>query len=136
MRADLLEAYRRTEYRVDDCGCAFVLRIDEPSEALRECHEAFGVTCSVFLTAWNPRSTPTPRGQNEAAMARLEQELRAMGYRWLRGEGIDPGGEWPGEPSVLVLGIDEAAAIDLAQRFDQSAIVWSGADGTPRLVVV
>ena len=136
MRADLLEAYRRTEYRVDDCGCAFVLRIDEPSEALRECHDAFGVHCSAFVTAWNPRSMPTPRADNEAAMSRLEQALAVMGCRWLRGEGIDPDGEWPGEPSVLALGIDEAAAVDLAQRFDQYAIVWSGADGTPRLVVV
>jgi hypothetical protein len=131
----LLAAYRRTEYRVDDAGCAFVLRIDVPSEALRACHDAFAVTCSTFITAWNPRSVQTPREQNEAAMARLEQALTVMGCRWLRGEGVDPDGDWPGEPSYLALGVHQASAVKLARRFDQNAIVWSGADATPRLVM-
>ena len=132
----LVAAYRRTEYRVDDRGYAFVLRIDEASDALRECHAAFGVHCSTFITAWNPRSTPTPRADNEAAMKRLEQALAELGCRWLQGEGVDPDGDWPGEPSVLALGLDKAPAVALARRFDQNAIVWSGADATPRLVVV
>ena len=131
----LVTAYLRTEYRVDDAGHAFVLRIGEPSDALRDCHATFAVTCSVFITAWNPRSTSTPRAQNDAAMARLEPALVTLGCRWLRGEGVDPGGEWPGEPSFLVLGLDEAAGVALARRFDQCAIVWNGADATPRLVM-
>lgn len=131
----LVAAYRRTEYRVDDCGYAFVLHIDEPSDTLRDCHAAFGVRWSAFITAWNPRSAPTPRADNEAAMTRLEQALATMGCCWLRGEGVDPGGDWPGEPSVLALGLDEAAAVALARRFDQYAIVCSGADATPRLVM-
>jgi hypothetical protein len=133
--AALLAAYRRTEYRVDDAGHVFVLRIDVPSDELRRCHEIFGVSCSAFLTAWNPRSTPGSREQNEGAMSRLEQALAARGCRWLRGEGVDPGGEWPGEPSYLALGVDEPAGVALARRFDQHAIVWSGADATPRLVL-
>ena len=40
-------------------------------------------------------------------MVRLEQALAALGCRWLRGEGVDPDGEWPGEPSFLVFGLDE-----------------------------
>jgi len=135
LRAELLAAYRRTEYRVDDAGYALVLRVGVPSEQLRRCHDAFGVTCSAFITAWNPRSTPTPREQNDLAMTRLEQALGAPGCRWLRGEGVDPEEEWPGEPSFLVLGLDEAAALAIARRFDQYAIVWSGADATPRLVM-
>ena len=135
MDAELLAAYRRTEYRVDDAGHAFVLRIDVPSAELRRCHELFGVSCSAFLTAWNPRSTPTSREQNDVAMSRLEQALTALGCRWLKGEGVDPKGEWPGEPSLLVFGVDEPAGVALANRFDQNAIVWSGADAIPRLVL-
>jgi hypothetical protein len=135
MNTELLAAYRRTEYHVDDAGHTFVLRIDVPSDELRRCHELFGVSCSAFLTAWNPRSTPTSRERNQAAMSRLEQALAALGCRWLRGEGIDPHGEWPGEPSVLVFGIDEPAGVALANRFQQNAIVCSGADATPRLVM-
>jgi hypothetical protein len=136
LRADLFDAYRRTEYRVADCGYSFVLRIGEPSDALRDCHGDFAVACSAFITACNPRSTATPRAANEAAMSRLEHALADLCCRWLRGEGIDPSGEWPGEPSLLALGLDEAAAIELARRFDQYAIVWSGADAAPRLVIV
>ena len=121
---------------MEDAGHAFRLHIDVPSEDLRRCHELFGVDCSAFITAWNPRSTPWPQERNEAAMARLEQALAAMGCRWLRGEGVDPEGGWPGEPSMLVFGIDAPAGVALARRFDQYAIVWSGADATPRLVMV
>ena len=90
MDVELLAAYRRTEYRVDDAGHAFVLRIDVPSAELRRCHELFGMSCSAFLTAWNPRSTPTSREQNDVAMSRLEEALTALGCRWLKGEAEPP----------------------------------------------
>ena len=134
MDAALLAAYQRTEYCVDDQRHAFVLRIDEPSRELRACHDAFGVTCSTFITAWNPRSTPAPRHKNDAAMAQLERELSAMGLRWLRGKGVDPSGDWPGEPSLLVLGLDASGARELARRFDQNAVVYAAADAVPRLL--
>ena len=68
-------------------------------------------------------------------MARLEHELDAWGLPWLRGEGVDPAGDWPGEPSLLVLGLDEAAARALARRFGQNAIVCAAADAVPHLVI-
>lgn len=133
--ADLLEAYERTEYRVDDCGHAFVLRIGESSPDLRVCHAAFGVTCSTFITAWNPRSQPTPLDVNEAALARLIQDVTSRGLVALRGLGADPLGTWEPEPSVLVPGLGEQDGLALARAYDQYAIVVCGADATPRLVV-
>ena len=135
LTAELIAAYQRTEYRVSDGVYAFVLRVEEPSPLLRACHAAHGVQCSAFLTAWNPHSAPTPLDVNTAAMSRLEQELDAMGLRWLRGEGVDPAGDWPGEPSLLALGLNEAAAVALARRFAQNAIVCAAADAVPHLVV-
>lgn len=134
--ADLVEAYRRTEYRVADGSYAFVMRVDEPSDSLRTCHFAHGVERSAFVTACNPRSVPTPDQENETAMARLASELEARGYFVLQGRGVDPTGAWPGEPSYLVLGITEADAVEIARRFDQYAIVCADDDATPRLVVV
>lgn len=133
--AELVEAYRRTEYRVADGSFAFAMRVDEPSDSLRTCHSAHGVDCSAFVTACNPRSVPTPEGENAAAMMRLERELEARGYFVLQGRGVDPTGEWPGEPSFLVLGLAETDALDLARRYDQHAILWAGEDATPRLVL-
>jgi hypothetical protein len=133
--AELIAAYQRTEYRVRDGAHAFVLRVEEFSPLLLACHAAHRVQCSAFLTAWNPRSTPTSPDLNRAAMVRLEQALDALGLQWLRGEGIDPAGDWPGEPSLLALGLDEAAAVALARRFAQNAIVCAEADGVPHLVI-
>lgn len=135
MDAELLAAYQRTEYRVRDGAYAFVMRVEEPSPLLQACQESFGVTCSAFLTACNPHSTPTPRDVNEAAMARLEQDLAGMGLRWLRGMGVDPAGDWPGEPSLLVLGLDQPAGVALARRLAQNAIVCAAADAVPHLVI-
>jgi hypothetical protein len=135
MDPELVEAYLRTEYRVDDPPQAFVLRVNEASAPLRACHDAFGVECSAFITAWNPRSQAVPLHENEAAMARLRQRLAAMELRCLRGEGVDPAGDWPGEPSLLVLGLDRGAAVSLGAQFEQNAVVCAGADGIPRLVL-
>lgn len=135
MSAELLDAYRRTEYRVADGSHAFVLRVDEPSDSLRTCHAAFGVDCSTFITAWNPRSVPTSREENEAAMTRLEQEIAGRGLFALQGAGVDPAGAWAGEPSLLVLGLDEAGGVALAREFGQNAIVCASDDAVPRLVI-
>lgn len=136
MDPELLAAYERTEYRVLGPGPAFALRIGEPSAALRACHENARVTCSTFITAWNPHSRQTPREENESAMVRLQREVTSMNLSWLEGEGIDPGGTWPGEPSLLVPGLDEATAVALARRYRQNAIVCAGPDAAPRLVTI
>jgi hypothetical protein len=133
--ADLRDAYRRTEYRVADGSYAFVLRIDQPSDSLRTCHAAFGVECSTFITAWNPRSESMPPDVNAAAMTRLEREIEARGLFVLHGVGIDPSGAWAGEPSLLVLGLDENAGVALARAFEQNAIVCASEDAVPRLVI-
>ena len=132
----LVAAYRRTEFRVADRGWSLVLRHDEYSKVLEECHRAFGVSCSAYITAWNPRSEPTSREANEAAQARLEAELAGAGYALLHGEGVDPSGQWPGEPSVLVLGISGNEAQRLGRAYGQNAIVVAGKDAIPRVVMV
>lgn len=132
--AALIAAYRRTEYRVRDRAYAFVLRVDDASDALRACHQDFGVHCSAFITACNPHSQPASPETNEAAMARLQAELTSMGLPYLHGDGVDPTGDWPAEPSLLVMGLDAPTACALATRFDQNAVLCAGDDAIPRLV--
>ena len=103
---DLLALYRATLYEVDWERGAFVLRIDEPSARLADCHRGFGVSCSCFITAWNPRSRPASDAVNAAAQARLQEFLRDGGYRTLQGRGRDPSGRWSAEPSLLVPGMN------------------------------
>jgi hypothetical protein len=51
------------------------------------------------------------------------------------GEGIGVDGTWPPERSILVLGIEREAAVQLGGRFGQVAIVFGEAGGPATLVL-
>jgi hypothetical protein len=48
--------------------------------------------------------------------------------------GKHPSNNWPGEVSVLVLGLDLEAAKSLTQHHEQHAFVWAAGNGVPELV--
>ena len=135
----LLQAYRETHYRVDAVDAELeplVLRVGEVSNPLADLHKKYGVDCSAFITACNPWSDSRQDAENARRMEKLLQVLRSRSLHWLNGVGKHPGNQWPGEPSVLVMGLSLAAAKVLAQDFEQNAFVWSGADAKPKLVLL
>ena len=99
----LLDAYLSTEFWVEEVPNPFLLRVGSCSPALRALHGECGVTCSAFLTAYNPGSRPT-RTTGTGRQERIEADWPAR-FRPATGMGRDPSGAWPGEPSVLALGI-------------------------------
>jgi hypothetical protein len=131
----LLTAYLAAHYRVTGAAPPFVLQVGRRSAELASLHLANRVNCSAFITAWNPRGVAAPESLNRASQQRLESELAATGHTLLAGIGEDPAGVWPGEPSILVLGISRGEAERVGRRFGQLAIVWSGESATPELVV-
>jgi hypothetical protein len=131
----LITAYRETEYRVTSAQ-PFVLRIDEPCAELLALYEASKLDCTAFITACNPFSQALSVAQNTERQAELAEELRQRSLTFLEGIGEHPSGDWPGEPSYLVLGMSLKAAKSLGLRYEQNAIVWCGADGVPRLVLL
>ena len=130
-----LRAYQETEYRVLGSE-GFVLRVGHPSAELLAAHQRHQVACSAFLTACNPWSQPTAAALNAARQAELRAELERRSLLHVPGLGQHPGNGWPGEDSVLVFGLALQAARALAARFDQNALVWSGADAVPELVLL
>src|SRR5450432_1704996 len=90
----LIAAYRATHYCVNGVSLPFLLRVDDANEALAACHLSHGVSCSAFLTAWNPGSRATPDDQNEAEQTRLQAVLRERGFALIAGLGLDPTGQW------------------------------------------
>jgi hypothetical protein len=135
----LVRAYEETHYCVNGATpeqAEFVLRVGEVSNPLAAVHKKSGVDCSAFVTACNPWSESLPDAENAIRQASLLQALRVRSLRWLDGIGQHPSNQWPGEPSVLILGLSLAAAKVLAQDFEQNAFVWSGADAKPQLVVL
>lgn len=132
---DLIDTYRTAIYRVDAPEGVVTFYIDKLSPELAKLHREMDVQSSAFLTAYHPYSVPVSDEENENAQQALLAEIRSRGYRWLEGAGEDAEGDWPAEPSVLVLGISEQEATELAARFRQNGYVFCDRDAAPRLVL-
>lgn len=91
---------------------------------------------AAFLTAYNPFSKDVGEEANRKAQSALLSDLDCMGLDWIVGEGRDPSGEWPGEPSVLVLGIARQQALELGHAYQQNALVWCQVGRPSELVLL
>lgn len=132
---DLIATYRSSVYRIDAPGGVITFYIDRHSPELEQLHSETGVHSSAFITAHHPYSVPVSDEENEKAQQALLDEISSRGFEWLEGAGEDAKGEWPAERSLLVLGIAEQQATELAVRFRQNAYVFCGSDAVPRLVL-
>ena len=110
-----------------------VLRIGEHNAELDGLLAQTALASAAFITAANPRGEPRSDAENDAAMASLRASLS---WRYLEGEGRDPEGGWPAEPSVLILGIGRAEAEALGRRLEQNAIVFVERGNVPELVLL
>ena len=135
----VIRAYRSAGYRVDSSSNPFLLHIDQYSEPLSRLLVASNHQCAAFITACNPWGKLQSSEANRAANANLASRLRQLTRheeRIIEGTGFDPRGTWPEERSFLVLGLDLEASRALGREFKQNAIVWSGSDAIPRLILL
>lgn len=130
-----VQAYLETEYRVHGAS-GFTLRVGQASADLLVAHKRQKVACSAFLTACNPLSEAFDAAANAERQAALAKELARRSLVFLPGIGQHPSNAWPGEESFLVFGLTLEAAKVLGSRFEQNAIVWSGADAVPQLILL
>jgi len=131
----LAAAYLATDYHVCQSPLGpFTIRCGEPSPPATALLAEQAVGQWAFITAENPGSVPLPREANAERMRQLRAAVEAAGYRHYPGFGQDPAGDWPAEASLLVLGIEEAAAAALGRHFGQRAIVAGRRDEPAGLV--
>ena len=117
--AALVALYRATRYDVRlPGGARATLAVDAapPAAFVRW----LGDAPYTLITAYNPRSTPTPAAANRAAQHRLFADLAALGARVLPAAGRGDG--WR-EASLVAAGIDLAATDALAARYAQHAVL-------------
>jgi len=126
--------YRATAYRVADGAHRFTIRIGERCAAVDALLAQHGADEWAYITAYNPGGRHAGADANAAAQARLEAALRASARPVLRGAGAGDDGRWAPEPSLLVLGLPRAEAVELARRVGQEAIV-AGRRGAPAELV-
>ena len=116
----LKEAYETTDYRVGD---RFTIRCGERSPPLDALLAESGHDTWAFITAWNPGSIALDDAENRRRMTDLAGRIALLGLPMLEGEGLGTGGDWPSEPSLLVLGIGASEALALGREFGQVAVV-------------
>lgn len=131
----LRRKYEETEYRVLRDGGPFVLALGRPSAELARLYRERGAATAAFITAFNPYSQPATAQQNDAANARLREELARLGLDFVEALGSDPAGHWQ-EASFLVLGIGREQAEALGRAYRQNALVFAAADAVPELVLL
>jgi hypothetical protein len=132
---ELVAAYERAEYVVFG-EPPLVLRIGEPSRRLDTMLAAAGKRTAAFVTPCNPRSEKRTDAQNQAAFVALERSLEDQPFGCYPGEGRDPQGGWPAEPSLLILGIPRGDAAALGRAFGQNAIVFFEKGAAGELVLL
>ena len=133
IQTELLQAYMETDFIVHHAP-PFTLKIGEPCPALLHLFDKTNALCAAFITAYNPFSEALPEYKNKERQAALEHDLKKRRLQFIDGIGQHPSGDWPGEPSVLILDLDLSAATVLAKHYEQNAFVWCGRDGVPQLV--
>ena len=133
--ASLIRAYESTRFRVlaED---PFTMSIGSRSLELVHVHAAGGVECSAFVSACNPGSQALDDSANAERHAALIREIAVRGLQSIEGVGEDSSGDWPSERSLLVLGLSPKIAREIGAQFGQNAVVWTGADGIPGLILL
>jgi len=132
---DLAEAYRRALYVVYGAP-DLVIRIGERNAALDALLDEDGADTAAYLTAANPNGELQEETANDLSSAALHQALADAGYSCYLGEGRDPAGGWPAEPSVLAVGISRREASVIGRSYEQNAIVFIERGGAAELVVL
>jgi hypothetical protein len=121
---ELAAAYEATEFWVEDApGGRFRICCDEGCPELDRLLADQGLAEWAYVTACNPGSELLAEDENDLRMRDLGQRLSGHACVTFRGSGVGTRGDWPPEPSLLVLGIDEASARKLGAEFGQKAMV-------------
>jgi hypothetical protein len=132
-----LAAYRNTDYQYSFKGTDVTLRIDRHSPALAQLFAQLGQSCGTFITAYNPFGEIRDEARNEEAHLRLVAQLAELGAGPVAvGASLDSSGHWPPEKSVFAFGVGLETAKALGVAFAQDAVVWSGPNAIPRLVLL
>jgi hypothetical protein len=128
-------AYQQSEYRVHG-SVPIILQVGVRSAQLAILQQVHRTDCSAFVTACNPLGVLIDDAVNTQRQEALAAEISRLGHIAIGGLGQHPTGQWPAEPSFLVLGLSRAGAQQLGRQFEQNAVLWANADATPQLLLL
>jgi hypothetical protein len=134
MKSEELDAaFRATTYRVEAGDGFFDLRIGVRNPAFDEYLRQRCICSWAVITAFNPGAV---RGDlnNQQRQMNLQEELQSYAWVFLKANNIADSGDWPDEPSFLVLNASVKEMLEMASKYYQSAFVYGSTDSEPSLV--
>lgn len=134
----LVASYLATDYHVHPAEHqpGFTLRIGTPASELKLLMKRHSVGSAAFITACNPLGVALSQEGNSERQRALQHALVHRSLPHFSGVGQGTSGDWPGEDSFLVLGLDLVAAQRLANDVEQNAFVWADAQAVPKLILL
>ncbi len=133
-RTSLKAAHLRTTYRVTGASGPVDIRVGVYNGAIDRLLDTHRVREWAFVSASNPGSRAHSESENSRRNAELEQDIQKAGLQYLPGSGVPEESGWQAERSFLVLGIMKSAALAMAKRRGQLAIVLGTRGNAPELV--
>lgn len=130
--SNLLHAYLTSVYHVTDL--TLTIRISQLHPDLDKLLERHACITWTFITAYNPASQILPEEQNITRHQMLVEDLAE--YKCFEGYGVGTDPQWKPERSLLVLGIDQDAAIAIGKKYGQNAIVVGSAGEVATLILL
>ena len=107
-------------------------RINQENPQLDKLMEQHRKQTACFITACNPKGERINDKENLRLMQELASILKQKQLPYYFGHGGDSKGAWI-EKSLLVVGIDEELADQLAYQYEQNAVVWFELGSAPQL---
>lgn len=129
----LIDAYRSTLFQTFINDMIVTLKIDHRCEPLRNLFRRHAANSACFITAHNPFGRLLSLKENQIRNDKLKSDLSAK-YPIFDGIGVDPEGKWEGEASFLALGVNLTKAEELAELYQQNAVVFIDTNLVPTLV--
>lgn len=131
-----IAAYCKTSYCLILESGTLELVINIRHDGLSAVFKRHAVECGAFITAYNPRGTIQHADLNQIAHASLKTRVAALELTDIDAFTQTHSGDWPTEHGLFVLGIDLERAKSLGSDLGQDALVWTGPDLTPTLILL
>ena len=135
LTTELITAYLNANYYILEKE-QFKFQIGAYSNDFKNLFKQYNVNNGSFISAYNPKSEPTIKIQNENKHRQLKNRLLKDSLLFLEAVSTDPSGNWPPEYGFLVLGINKNKAIQFGISLCQNAIVYIDFKAVPELILV
>jgi hypothetical protein len=130
---NLIRAYREAKFVVES-NQPITLLVAQCNRDLSTLLRNHKESTAAFITAFNPYSKVQTDQENLQAQNELLKDIKELGLEAIHGYGQDVAEKWPREESLLIIGITESQAENLADKYSQNAFIWIGStDAFPAL---